>query len=401
MPKLLNKKYGRLFQLPQVSETSIFLFGPRGTGKTFWLKEHFPGAIFVNLLNSQEYLDLQSNPSRIENRIPKGFQNWIVIDEVQKIPNLLNEVHRLIEDFGYRFILTGSSARKLRKEGVNLLAGRAITCFMHPLLIQEVGEDFDLNKVLHSGLLPMAFSLPESQLYLSSYIETYLREEVIQEGVLRNIAGFSRFLESASFSQGEQINFSEIARDTGIDRRTISQYFDILEDLLLSIRISVFSKKAKRKLASQEKFYFFDCGVFRALRPQGPLDSDAEIDGPALETLVLQHLQGLNNYLNMGYQIFYWRTKNGLEVDFICYGTYGLLAIEVKRKNKISKSDLRGLREFRIDYPMARCFLFYGGKNVEYIEDVTLFPFDLGLKKLPEILKENNSISEGNRLNPV
>ena len=284
--------------------------------------------------------------------IPKGFKEWIIIDEVQKIPELLNEVHRLIEESRYKFILTGSSARTLKRKGVNLLAGRALHYKMFPLTAVELGSDFHIETSLKQGHLPTPYAQsvnPEE--YLNSYIHVYLREEVMQEGLTRNAGAFARFLQIASFSQGSLLNTTEIAREAGIERKTVADYFQIVEDLLLASRIPVFTKKAKRKTVMHAKFYYFDVGVYRALRPMGPFDSPEEAEGPALESLVFQELQAINHYFGCGYELYFWKTVDKLEIDFILYGPKGLLAIEVKRSKKIDSDDLKALKTFQVDYP--------------------------------------------------
>ena len=378
--------FERLIKKPLGSRKSFFLFGPRGTGKTTWLKHRLPEALFVNLLQSEYYNRLSANPGHLRQLIPPDHTGWTVIDEVQRIPALLNEVHDLIEARGLVFVLTGSSARTLRRRGVNLLAGRALTYRMHPLTAVEQQEAFNLRDSVQLGHLPARFSESDPAKYLKDYVQTYLREEVMQESLTRNIGHFSRFLEVASFSQGATINISAVAREAHIERSVAENYFSILEDLLIAVRLPVFSRKAKRKLISQKKFYFFDAGVFRAIRPVGPLDSDAEIDGPALETLVLQELRAVNDYYEYGYQIFFWRTRNGLEVDFVLYGPRGLLAIEIKRSTQIQPKDTRALREFKRDYPPAKCFVFYGGPSPVYMDDVTVLPVEHALRNLHHIL---------------
>jgi uncharacterized protein len=318
--------------------------------------------------------------------IPPDYTDWIIIDEIQRVPELLNEVHDLIESKKHIFILTGSSARKLRQKGVNLLAGRALTYHMHPLTSREQGDAFQLTESVRLGHLPARFNEPDPRKYLADYVQTYVREEVLQESLTRNIGHFSRFLEAASFSQGAVVNTSEIAREAQIDRSKAENYFSILEDLLIGVHLPVFSRKAKRKLIGHDKFYYFDAGVFRAIRPAGPLDSDAELDGPAIETLVFQELRALNDYLQCGYRLYYWRTQNGLEVDFILYGPRGLIALEVKRSAQAHPKSLRGLKEFKKDYPPARCYLFYGGSTPLHMDDITVLPLDHALRDLDKIL---------------
>lgn len=371
---------------PLAAGRSFFLFGPRGTGKTTWLRRRLPEAPFINLLRSAFYTPLSAEPGRIRALVPREHRGWVVIDEVQRIPELLNEVHDLIESRGLKFILTGSSARALRRKGVNLLAGRARTYFMHPLTALEQGDAFDLGRSVRFGHLPARFNDPDPRRYLRDYVQTYLREEVMQEGLTRNIGHFARFLETASLSQGQPLNISAVARDAQVSRTATENYFSILDDLLLAVRLPVFSRRARRRLVSQQKFYLFDTGVFRAIRPVGPLDSEAEIDGPALETLVLQELRAANDYRDCGYQFHYWRTRAKLEVDFVLYGPRGLLAIEVKRSRQLRPADTRALREFRKDYPAARCCVFHGGDHELDLDGITAMPLEQALPELGDIL---------------
>ena len=376
--------YSRLLKVPD--NKSLFLFGPRGTGKSHWVKTRFPNSVYIDLLESQIFNSLLANPTRLENLIAPKFNGQIIIDEVQKIPELLDEVHRLIENKKYKFILTGSSARKLKQKGVNLLAGRALTYFMHPLTLQEVKSDFNLKTALNFGMLPSVFQEENPKKYLESYVRTYLQEEVQQEGLTRNLAAFSRFLEAASFSQGGVLSISEIARECAVERKVVENYFTILEDLLLAYRLPVFSKKAKRRLVQHPKFYFFDVGVYRTLRPKGPLDSSADVDGPALETLFYQQARALNDACDLGYQIYYWRTSNEVEVDFVLYGEKGLACFEIKRSQKFTNKDLNGLRSFLEDYPMAKAYFLYGGSVTEYHGKITVMPFSKCLENLAQIL---------------
>lgn len=378
--------FTRELRIPLASRKSFFLFGPRGTGKTTWLKQQLPDALFVNLLQSDFYLPLAANPAHLRTLIPQGYSGWIVLGEIQRVPELLNEVHDLIESKGQVFIVTGSSARKLRRDGTNLLAGRALIYHMHPLTVREQGEDFRLEESLRLGHLPARFSEQDPAKYLRDYVQTYLREEVMQEGLTRNIGQFTRFLEAASFSQGSLINVSDVARDAHIHRAVTESYFSILEDLLIAVRLPVFSRRAKRQLIDHRKFYYFDAGVFRAIRPTGPLDSPAEMEGPALETLVLQELRAVNDYEALGYEIYFWRTKHGLEVDFVLYGPHGLVAIEVKRSATVNPSDTRALREFKKDYPEASCVLLYGGDHPLFLGDLRVVPIRDGLRNLDKLL---------------
>lgn len=379
--------YARLLKTPLNNNKSFFLFGPRGTGKTSWLKSQVTDCLYFDLLEALEFKKFFANPQLLEDAIPTNFKGWIIIDEVQKVPALLDEVHRLIEKYHYKFILTGSSARKLRHGGVNLLAGRALTYYMHPLTALELGEDFDLKKSILYGGLPGVITEDKPKNVLASYVQTYLYQEVQQEGLTRNLENFARFLESASFSQGGPLNMSAVARDCGVKHKLVTSYFEILDDLLIAYQLPPFTRHSKRRLVAHPKFYFFDTGIFRIIRPQGPLDISEMIDGPALETLFLQNLRAINDYFELAYKLYYWRTSDGLEVDFIAYGQNGMHAFEIKRSNKWSESDLSGLKVLRNDYPMAQCYLIYLGNKVEYFRDIKILPLQQALFDLPVILQ--------------
>ncbi len=372
--------YPRLFQAPK--RQSFFLFGPRGVGKTAWLHQQFPGALFFDMLDYQVYTELLAAPQRLGERIPQGQKEWVVVDEVQRVPELLNEVHRLIESRRLRFALTGSSARKLRGRGINLLAGRAVMRHMHPLTALELGKEFDLKRALQYGCLPLACTSENPQDYLKSYAATYLREEVQQEGLTRNIGAFSRFLEVASFSQGNVLNMAAVARECSMSVKVVEDYFSILEDLLIAIRLPVFTKRAKRRLIAHPKFYYFDAGVFQAIRPRGPLDAPDQIHGPALETLFLQQVRALNDYKDLGYRLHYWRTAGGDEVDFVLYGERGLRAFEVKMAHNVRPDDLRSLLRFRADFPQAKTHLLYLGQRRWHDRGIEVLPFVEGVTTL-------------------
>jgi predicted AAA+ superfamily ATPase len=365
---------------------SFFLLGPRGTGKSTWIRETFKDQIYFDLLDEALFHDLLREPGRFSARLTAALANsgakFVVIDEIQRLPDLLNEVHRWIETTELKFILTGSSARKLRRQGTNLLAGRARQMRMHPLTAEELGTDFDLLKSIKTGHLPTAYITDDPARYLSSYVGAYLKEEIQQEALVRNLGKFSRFLEAAAFSQASVLNVNSVSQDCGVDRKTAENYFQILEDLLIGIRISVFQRRAKRSLVSHQKFFFFDTGVFRALRKRGPLDSSEEIEGAAIETIVFQELLAVNDNHALGYEISYWRTKGQQEVDFILYGPRGLYAIEVKRSSEFRERDLAGLRLFRSDYPEAKGLFLYGG-TVDYAyEGIRVVGMDKALRQL-------------------
>ncbi len=378
--------FTRSLHTPLLYNKSFFLFGPRGSGKTQWLKNNLPEALYFDLLQAKWRNLFLANPAELQKAIPSNFSNWIILDEVQKVPAILNEIHRLIETYHYKFILTGSSARKLKQKEVNLLAGRARTYHLYPLIASELGDAFDLKRYLIVGGLPEAYTSIDAKEFLQSYITTYLYEEILQESLIRNLESFARFLQSASLSQGSTLNMSAIARDCGVKQKTVSNYFTLLDDLLMSYHLPAFTKRAKRRLTSHAKFYLFDVGIYRAIRPKGLLDNPEEIDGAALETVFLQHLKAINEYYSLDYQLCYWRTSDGKEVDFVLYGEKGFFAFEIKRTANLQPADFGGLKAFQKDYPEANCYLVYGGSEFYYQDNFSVIPFAECLGKLREIL---------------
>ena len=376
--------FSRNFTPPQ--EQSYFLFGPRGTGKSMFVEGFYKNGLFFDLLDARVFNEFIADPSRLSLKIPEGFTDWVVIDEIQKVPALLDEVHRLIEKRGLRFVLTGSSARRLRRENVNLLAGRALTYRMYPLTARELGGDFDLARSLRYGHLPASCTSRKPETFLKSYVKTYLQEEIQQEGLTRNLPAFSRFLEAASFSQGAPLNISAIARDCAVSRKIVDNYFSILRDTLLSYEIPAFTRRAKRDLMRSVKFYFFDAGVFRAIRPVGPYDSDSEAGGVALETLVLQEIAARTDYGNYEYGISYWRTRQGIEVDFILYGARGFKAIEVKHSDRVRREDFKGLRQFKKEHPETDLLFVYSGVRRYHEGDIEIVPAGTFLKRMEEFV---------------
>ena len=349
-------------------EGDFFLFGPRGTGKSTWLGEIYPDALVLDLLAPDLERRYAARPERLRELISGHPETEIlVVDEVQKVPQLLDVVHQVIETKkGPRFVLTGSSARKLKRAGVDLLAGRALLRSMHPFMAAELGGDFDLDQALLMGLLPLVWDSSQPDEAIRAYVSLYIGEEVKAEGMVRDIGAFSRFLEAVSFSHGAVLNTSEVARECEVSRKTVEGYLQILEDLLLSFRIPVFTKRARRHLTTHPKFYWFDAGVFRSVRPSGPLDRPEEIAGAALEGLVAQHLRAWIDYTNPNFSLYFWRTKSGAEVDFVVYGPGGFWAIEVKHSRSVRSKDLRPLKSFKQDYPEAKArFLYRGDEQLE------------------------------------
>jgi len=365
----------RFFKDP---ESSFFLFGPRGTGKTTWLRQTFENPLWIDLLSPETQRQFLARPERLRDRILSAPEKRIVvIDEIQKVPALLDVVHQQIEQRGApRFVLTGSSARKLRHTGIDLLAGRALLRSLHPFMAAELGSRFDLDAALNQGLVPIVWDSVKPADVLESYIALYIKEEVQTEGVVRNLEGFSRFLEAVSFSHGAVLNVADVARESEVSRKAVEGYVQVLEDLLLAFCVPVFTRRARRHLTSHPKFYWFDAGAFRSIRPAGPLDRPGEIGGAALEGLVAQHLRAWIDYSGRQLSLGFWRTKSGSEVDFVVYGRDGFWAVEVKHGASIRGKDLRSLRAFLADYPQAQGRLLYRGKERLMIDGVLCFPVE-------------------------
>ena len=363
---------------------SFFLFGPRGTGKSTWVARHCAGALHIDLLEPGVCRSYLARPESLAAVIDGASeQTTIVIDEVQRAPELLTVVHRYMEKRkDLRFVLTGSCARKLKRAGMDLLAGRAVVSVVHPFMAVELGEAFDMEKALRMGMLPLVWGSAEPEKTLAAYVMLYVREEVMAEGLLRDVGAFSRFLEAISFSHASLLNIAEISRECEVSRKTVEGYVLVLEDMLLGCRLPVFSRRAKRQLIKQSKFYYMDCGVFRSVRPKGPLDSPEEMSGGALEGLVFQHLRAWIDYSGGTDRLHFWRTKSGVEVDFVVYGPETFCAIEVKNSDKVHRSDLSGLRAFRQDYPESQAFLLYRGKDILRIEEIWCLPCEDFLRRL-------------------
>jgi len=338
----------------------------------------------VDLLDPECQRLYQARPERLHELVA-GQPNikHVVIDEVQKVPALLDVVHALSEsDKKRRFILTGSSARKLRRDSWNLLAGRLSLAHMHPFMAAEMGTLFNLQKALEIGMVPLIWDAANPEQTKQAYASLYLHEEVQAEAMVRNIGAFARFMEGISFSHGGQLNLSQIARECQVGRKTVEGYLNILYDLLLAFRVPVFKRRAKRHTVSHDKFYYFDTGVFRSLRPAGPLDRPEEIEGAALEGLIAQHLKAWIDYRNGDANLYYWRTKSGSEVDFVVYGSEVFSAIEVKRSATVFKKDLRALKTFRQDYPESSVCLLYMGEHQLEIDGIPCIPCKIFLQKL-------------------
>ncbi len=368
----------------RLSAGHCFLFGLRGTGKSTWLHRALPNALWIDLLSAAQQRLYATRPERLRELVAANpGPDDVVIDEVQRVPELLTVVHQLIEQPECpRFVLTGSSSRKLKRAGVDLLAGRAALRLMHPFIAAELGPRFSLDAALEVGLLPIVWAARDAADTLSSYVGLSVQQEVQAHGLVRNTGAFYRFLEAISFAHGATLNVSEVARECAVSRKTVEGYVEILEDLFLAFRVPVFTKRAKRHMAVHPRFFFADAGVYRSLRPAGPLDRPEEARGAALEGLVAQHLRAWLSYSRSSASLYYWRTRAGSEVDFVVYGKDEFWALEVKSSRRVRPADVRHLKRFREDYPQARLRLAYGGDERLEIDGILCLPAEVLLREI-------------------
>lgn len=343
------KRYSKLV-LP--AKQSLFLWGARKVGKSTFLRQHYPDAVYYDLLKMDVFLSLLKTPSSLREEIlaldATALEQPIIIDEIQKIPELLNEIHWLIENTKASFILCGSSTRKLKRGAANLLGGRAWRQEFYPLVYPEI-LNFDLLRALNHGLIPSHYLQAQPQRSLKAYIQDYLHEEIQAEGLIRQLASFARFIDAMALSHGGLLNFSNVARDCAIDAKTVKEYYQILVDTLLGYFILPFRKKAKRKIiGATPKFYFFDVGVLNAITKRTIHDLAGSLAGEAFEHYILMELIAHRGLNNLDHDICYWRTKTGLEVDFILGNAD--IAIEVKISNHVTVTDIRGLLAFQEEF---------------------------------------------------
>lgn len=327
---------------------SAFLWGPRKTGKTTYLRQSFPWSLTYDLLKTDLALELTRRPALLREQLlarqPEALAHPVILDEVQKVPQLLDEVHWLMENRGLRFILCGSSARKLKRGRANLLGGRAWRYEMFPLVSAELG-DVDLLKALNRGLVPSHYFHEGYRRSVSAYVTDYLKEEVFAEGLTRNVPAFARFFDAVGHTHGELTNYANIARDCGVDAKTVKEYYQILVDTLLGSFVEPYKKRQSRQVITRApKFYLFDVGVAGAM-VQRRIDAEAgEAFGRALEHFVLMELRAYASYRQLDYGIDFWRTKAGLEVDFVLGG--GAVAVEVKGSRRVDDRELRPMAAF-------------------------------------------------------
>ena len=346
--------FKRFLVLPDPGQETFFLWGPRQTGKSTLLKQRYPEARWLDLLNTDLFRRYAANPELLRQEIeaegpPLGRQ--IVIDEVQKVPALLDEVHWLMENRGLHFALCGSSARKVRHGAANLLGGRALRYEMHGLTAGELGSDFDLTRLLNHGYLPRLYEVARPTRFLDAYISDYLKEEVVAEGLVRNLPAFSSFLDAAALCDGEMINFSNIANDCAVSSHTVKSYFGILEDTLLGSWLPAYRKRRKRRLIQAPKFYFHDVGIVNRLARRGTLAPRSEMYGKAFENWVFHELSACRAYRELDLELYYWRLAGGTEVDFVLGDMR--LAVEAKAGARITPNHLRGLRSLAEEHPQV------------------------------------------------
>lgn len=359
---------------------SLFLWGARQTGKSTLLKELFPEALWFDLLLTDVFERLQRSPAQLREIILADSRKVpVIIDEIQRIPELLNEIHWLIENNRSRFILSGSSPRKILRSGSNLLGGRALRYELFPLISQEI-SDFDLLRAINNGLLPRHYLSENPQKLMSSYIGSYLKDEIMAEAKIRNINSFSRFLDAAAFSNGEIVNYTNISSDCGVSANTVREYFQILEDTLTGRFLPSFQKKPKRRVILAPKFYFFDIGIANYLLKRGKIVQGSEAFGKAFEHFIYQEICAHSSYSDLNYPISYWRTASQLEIDFVL-GDHEV-AIEVKATENANPRHLSGLRHFAEEYPVKKSILISNDPFPRKIENIMILPWNIFLQKL-------------------
>jgi uncharacterized protein len=359
-------------------KSSFFLLGPRGTGKTTWVRAELPKAHGVDLLDEARYQSYLVDPSRFAaelRAVPLG--SWVVVDEVQRLPGLLNEVHRAIEERRLRFALTGSSARKLRRGGTNLLGGRARQVTMFPFVPEEIGSSFRLDRALQHGTLPLVWDADEPEPTLKAYAQAYIKEEIQAEGVARNLSGFARFLPIAGLMHGQSLNVASLARDAGVARQTVAGYVQILEDTLLAATLDSFQARLRVRERRHPKFYFVDAGIARAVKGQlGTLTSEER--GPLLEGFVFMLLRFYRERAELYDDIGYWAPTeaHATEVDFVISRRKERAAIEVKATRTVRPADLRGLRAIA-DLPglRRRVLVYLGRERLVMPDGIEAWPF--------------------------
>ena len=380
------KKITRMLDLRLPDRQSAFLWGARKTGKTTYLKEKFPDSVVYDFLKTDLFLEFSKNPSLLRERLlakeEKALKKPIILDEVQKVPQILDEVHWLIENKGLRFVLCGSSARKLKKGHANLLGGRAWRYELFPLVSQEIGE-VDLLRGLNHGLIPLHYlqNGRDCKKSLEAYAQDYLREEVFAEGLIRNIPAFSRFFDAFGYSHGEITNYCNIARECGVDSKTVKEYYQILIDTLLAVRVEPYKKRQSRQVITKaSKYYMFDVGVAGCLTKRNLAEEKGAEFGKAFEHFLLMEIVAYRSYSGKNFPINFWRTKSGIEVDFIL--AQGEVAIEVKGAGHVDKKDVYGLDAFAQEYSPKKSILVCNEKEKRLRDKIEILPWEIFLQQL-------------------
>jgi predicted AAA+ superfamily ATPase len=367
----------RLLRIELPKRQSAFLWGPRKTGKSTFLKASFPGSLTYDMLQTDLFLEFSKRPFLLREQLlaadSKQLKDPVIIDEVQKVPYLLDEVQWLMENKGYRFILCGSSARKLKRGKGNLLGGRAWRYEMHPLVSAEVG-DLNLLRALTRGMIPVHYLEESYQKSLQAYVRDYLMEEVFDEGLTRNIPAFSRFFDAMGYSHGELTNYANIARDCGVDAKTVKEYYQILVDTLLGTMIEPYKRRQERQVITKAgKFYLFDVGVAGTVTGRHIIQERGEQFGKALEHFILMEIVAHRAYRELDYDVNFWRAKSGLEVDFVL--GQGEVAIEVKGASRIDNPDLRSLKAFVEEYHPKKAFVVCNERMPRFHEGIHVLPW--------------------------
>jgi predicted AAA+ superfamily ATPase len=364
--------YNRLLKLEEVREDSLFLWGARQTGKSTLLETLFPEAPYYDLLKSEEFERLFRKPALLrEELIRYDLRHPVIIDEIQKIPQLLDEVHWLMTNRNIRFILCGSSARKLMRAGANLLGGRALRTVMYPLVSVEI-PDFDLMRAINNGMMPRHYTIENPQRRLQAYIGDYLNEEIRAEALSRNLSSFTRFLEIAARSNGEMIVYNNIAQDCGVSANTVKDYFSILEQTMIGYLIPGFSSTMKRRAIHAPKFYYFDVGVANYLLKRKNIEQGTDTFGHAFEHLLMQEIIAYLGYSFSDERLAYWRTSSGYEVD--CIIGQGRVAIEFKSGDEVQSRHTKGLKAFQEEYPQSRAIVVSMDKYRRILNNIEVIP---------------------------
>lgn len=378
----LNKMLDRILKLSEIKEDSLFLWGSRQTGKSTLLKYLFPQAQLYDLLKTDVRMAFQLRPALLRDECQMlDEESLVIIDEVQKVPALLDEVHWLIENRGLRFILSGSSARKLRRSGANLLGGRALRRTLFPLVSAEI-PDFDLNRALNNGMLPRHYLVVDPSKRIQSYIGDYLQQEIVEEAAVRQLDAFTRFLQVAALCNTEIVNYSNVAQDCGVSAKTVKEYFSILEETMLGFFLPAYTQVVKRKLIQSPKFYYFDVAIPNHLLRRVPLQQGTDIYGHALEHFVIQEIRAFLSYnFGEGKTQSYWRTlDNKYEVDSIIGDAE--VAIEVKSSNNVTSSDTKGLKAFSEEHPDAKLILVALEERPRMLNGIEVWPVAQFLDRL-------------------